>query len=431
MTSVRFGTDGIRGVAGEHPITPDVARRLGFAVVQELGVRELYVARDTRAHGEDLALAVCEGAAAAGATPSFKGVWPTPALACELAAHPEAAGVMVTASHNAHPDNGFKVLVRSGQKPRAAQIEHIEQALNRRAIGSEPIEGAARTGSVPKAWLDALHREGAALGMSWAHKRIAFDFANGAARPWRSQVMKMVETGWEVLGADGGQINQGTGSEALNGLCRAVVEKGCAIGFAIDGDGDRLRVVDERGVVVAGDAVTWALARAARAGSVAVTVMSNGALEGHLPGVTVHRTPVGDQHLQEAMRTQELPLGAEESGHILFAEHAGGDGVFAAFRVLAALTTHAGGASDLFGGFTPMPRQQFKMPVTARVPLDNLDGLDTERTRWLAALGEGGRVFLRYSGTEPVLRVLVEGPDGPSVAATSGRVRGYLQSVLG
>jgi phosphoglucosamine mutase len=200
-------------------------------------------------------------------------------------------------------------------------------------------------------------------------------------------------------------------------------------GIALDGDADRCVLVDERGEVVHGDALTWCLARDLGVDGLAVTVMSNAALEPALPGVIVHRTPVGDRHLQAAMRAHGLLLGAEESGHVLFGDFPGGDGMLTGVRALAAAWRAAPTLSAAVRGFLPWPDARAKVRVSRRPPLQSLDGYEARVAAATARLA-GGRVLLRYSGTEPILRVLVEGPDAAVVAAVRDELAAWAAEVL-
>ena len=219
-------------------------------------------------------------------------------------------------------------------------------------------------------------------------------------------------------GVPGGQQLAGTALEACHG------------GFAVDGDADRCVLVDEQGRVVPGDALAWLLARGAGVESLAVTVMSNGALEPSLPGVHVVRTPVGDRHLHAAMAEHGIPLGCEESGHVLFDDALpDGDGVVTGLRALA-IGTAEGPLSRHLAGFVPFPRVKGKVRVRHRPALDSLPALTDVCRLGEQRLGAGGRVFLRYSGTEPVLRVLVEGPEATTVEGVARDVTRVATEVL-
>ncbi len=429
---MKFGTDGIRGVAGEPPITPEVARSLGHAATRyarALGGRRVVVGHDTRPSGPGLAAEVAEGVVRAGGICLEAGLATTPAVT--LAVHDGLAdvGVVVTASHNPVGDNGFKVVGAQGRKLDEAGCAAIEGWLaepDALGEGGHRVDAAA---DVADGWRRQV-RAAVASPSSLEGRRIAVDLAAGAgctAAPWLGEAL-----GAEVvlLGVDG-VINDGCGSEHLGALSAAVLEHDCEAGLAIDGDGDRCRLVDGHGRPVPGDAVLWLLARAYEVAGLAVTVMSSAALEASLPGVRVVRTPVGDRFVREAMDAHGLPLGGEESGHVLFADVSAGDGLVAGIRALAAAFSAADTLAAAVESFVALPRELGKVRVARRPPLDEVAELRTAQEAALARLGPHGRVFLRYSGTEPVLRILVEGPDRQVVSEVAEQVAAEAERVLG
>lgn len=407
---MRFGTDGVRGPAGVAPIDADGARRVGGAAVRlarALGGRSVVVGCDTRPSSEGLVDALGEAVVNAGGTWVDGGIVPTSAVALAVNEGLGDVGVMVTASHNPASDNGFKIFGAEGRK--------LDEG------GTAAVE--AWLGEPPQAREGGLQQDSrAAVADNWRRRvascvgapnplegrRIAVDLANGAgirAAPWLAEV-----TGADIVlvGVDG-VINEDCGSEHLGTVAEAVLKHGCAAGLAVDGDADRCRLVDARGRPVPGDAVLWLLARHMRVHGLAVTVMSNGALEAQLPGVTVYRTPVGDRHVRAAMDEHALPLGGEESGHVLFADTIAGDGLMAGIRALDAAFGDSDSLAAAVAGFTPLARATGRVVVARRPALAAIPGLGAVVAEGEARLGEHGRVFLRYSGTEPVLRILVEG----------------------
>lgn len=425
MTRVAFGTDGVRGTAGDWPVVPDVARSVGRATAR-LG-RRVLLGRDPRPSGDGLVAALADGVVEEGGLALDAGVVPTAALQVALAEGLGDAAVMVTASHNPEDDNGFKVLGAGGRKPDDALAAQLEAWI---ALDSPPCPGGSRGRvDVESGWRRAVAARAGDLAVLRG-RRIAVDLANGAAlgvRGWLGEVAP-AELVW--LGTDG-PVNDGCGTEHLGHLARAVVRERCDGGFAVDGDADRCRLVDERGAEVPGDAITWLLARALAVSGLAATVMSNGALERALPGVRVVRTPVGDRHLREAMDREGLGLGAEESGHVLFADHPGGDGVLCGLRALGAAFAAEATLSGAFRPFVPLPRRLAKLAVRARAPLEEVEPVVRARAEALGGLGSHGRVFLRYSGTEPVLRILVEGEPAEAVDAAADRVMAACREALG
>lgn len=416
--TIRFGTDGVRGPAGAHPITLDGAVRVGRAaarLAQQHGGQAVVVGRDTRPSGAALAAAVQAGVLAAGCDALDAGVASTPALGVALLTELAPVAVGVTASHNPAKDNGFKVMGPRGRKLDADGIAQFEQWLEG-TPQAHPFGGQRRDvhTQVWEQWGHAT-AQGTRGAPALRGRKIAVDLANGAAVHAIDWLFGTIEADWVVIGG-GGTVNQGVGSEHPEALAQAVRDHGCEAGLAVDGDADRVRLIDERGEAVPGDALTWLLARGRQDAAIAVTVMSNGALERGLPGVAVHRTPVGDRHLREALERHGLGMGAEESGHVLFREHPVGDGLFTG---LLALEQALGGherLSDAFSGFDLLPRQTAKLTVASRPPLADVGPLEAARKAGESRLGTHGRVFLRYSGTEPVLRLLVEGEDAREVS---------------
>lgn len=418
---MKFGTDGLRGPAGVAPIDPETAVRIGRAaarLARANGSAEVVVGRDTRPSGPMLAAACCAGIAAEGCVARDAGVVPTAAVAVGIADTPAGAGVVITASHNPWTDNGFKVLSEGGRKPLPAEVEQLESWLS----GEERTAGCGLIQQAPEVldlWRGRL-TSGIDLG-ALQGRRIALDLAQGAATVARDWLDTL---GMELVHVHGDRINDGVGSEAPGRLQHTVVEQRCWAGIAVDGDADRVVLVDEKGEIVPGDALTWWLARAMQVEHLAVTVMSTAALGPSLPGVQLTVTDVGDKHLQAAMAAAPIPLAAEESGHVLFADHPGGDGLLAGLRALASVRSSV---SESFGAFVPWPRVKSKVRVSARPPLESLTEVQRVREEGEERLGEGGRVFLRYSGTEPVLRILVEGRDAAVVSAVAARVEAAIR----
>jgi phosphoglucosamine mutase len=313
-----------------------------------------------------------------------------------------------------------------GRKPDDAETAALEAWLLSPRVGCGGAVAVVVDEAVA-AWASSFAR---ALGDAapLRGRRVAVDCANGAAAAVRGAVEALlpgVEIVWLATGD--GVINAGVGSEHPGALAERVRAGGLDAGFAVDGDGDRCVVVDEAGQVVPGDALLWRLAVDRGARRLVVTVMSNIALEASLPGVEVVRTPVGDRHVEAALG--DAPVGGEESGHVLLAGGGpGGDGLLTGFATLAACWRAASTVSAAMAPFTPFPRRLTKVVASARVGLDRPD--------LAAALAEaeasvpGGRLLVRYSGTEPVLRVLVEGPDEGRVAATSEALTARLRAAL-
>ncbi|MBX2797977.1 MAG: hypothetical protein KTR31_09920 [Myxococcales bacterium] len=438
MKPVTFGTDGIRGPAGTHPITDEVARAVGRAATQlaaASGGMRVLVARDTRPSGAQLAAEVGHGVRQAGGAWLDGGVLPTSGVGLAVHAGLADVGVMVTASHNPLADNGFKVLGAAGAKLDEAACAAV-QAWMQQPPGE--VDGASRTDVAKEAadvWRRSVRAAAGDVGVL-AGQRIAVDLAAGAGIAATSWLAGWLQADLVLTGVEG-PINQGCGSEHLEHLGEVVRAEGCVAGFAIDGDGDRCRVVDERGQPVPGDAVIWLLARHMDATGLACTIMSNGALERSLPGVRVERTAVGDRHVGAALVAHDFVVGGEESGHLLFRDFPDprgpvvvGDGILAGVRTLVAALSQSEPLSEVFGRFEPLPRRVSKVPVSARPPLSDVPEFVQIQEQVTGDLGEHGRVLLRYSGTEPVLRVLVEGTGERAVQEGLERVLAVARSVL-
>lgn len=430
---IRFGTDGIRGRAGTHPITPEVGVAVGRAAARLADRPDpvVLIARDPRSSGAMLEAAVAAGAAGQGARVLLAGVLPTSGVSAFLAAHMAHTGVMLTASHNPDADNGFKVFGPGGRKLDDSQTAAVEAWLGQ--PGDSPRPGSVQEAreQARMAWLCALeHASPSTAGL--AGRRIALDLANGAATAgltWLRQRWSKVD--WIFTGTRGAP-NDGCGSENLAHLQRIVVEEGCHAGLAVDGDADRCRLVDATGAAVPGDAVAWLFASAQHLPSLAVTVMSNAGLEASLPGVEVIRTPVGDKHLLAALRQRpDLRVGAEESGHVVFSDGLPtGDGLLTGLRALSLGLRAGQSLAQALSGYQAWPRRITKVRVGSRPPLDSVQPLVELQARAQERMGPGSRVFLRYSGTEPVLRLLVEGADEAQVAEISQEATALAAEVL-
>lgn len=427
---IRFGTDGVRGPAGVRPITAEGALAIGKAaarLAEHQGGQRVLIARDTRPSGPMLVAGCAAGAASLGAHVTIADVLPTSAVMAALADGIAEAGIMVTASHNPAADNGFKVLDSRGKKLSQELTQHFEEWVNQGHASNVISQITHNPLSVRTSYHRALEAC-APASTDLADRTIVVDLAHGAAtlnRRWLKEYYPA--TDWVFLGTGEGIINDGVGSEYPEHLASVVLDSGADAGIAVDGDGDRCVLVDERGRVVHGDKLAWLLAVNSGVRSMAVTVMSTSALEPALPGVHVHRTPVGDKHLMRAMAQHGLPLGCEESGHVLFSDGLpGGDGLLTGLRALA---NDRRPLSDQLTAFKPFPRVKGKVKVNARLPLGELAELQACVEAANARL-DGGRVFLRYSGTEPVLRVLVEGPDQAVVEEVAAEVTQVAQQVL-
>ena len=422
--SLRFGTDGVRGLAGAE-LSPELVLTLGRAAARVLGSGIFVVGRDTRVSGPMLQAALSAGLAAEGADVVDLGVIPTPGVAAVAAGRGVAAAV-ISASHNPYHDNGVKLLAPGGTKLTDDQEKLVEAEM--RDLGAARGDRAttpSRIGSVG-ADPDALgwycqRVVGNLDGRTLEGMKVALDCANGAATATAERILAAAGADVvEVLAAqpDGFNINAGSGSTDPSGLAGAVRASGADAGLAFDGDADRVIAVDEHGEVIDGDRLLALFAvdlkgRGRLAGDTLVaTVMSNLGLENAMQaaGIRVHRTPVGDRNVLEALDGNGWSLGGEQSGHIIFRDHATtGDGVLSGLMLLDLVRRSGRKLSDLAGeAMVSLPQVLLNVEVPAGSQAVSSSQV-TEAVRAVEAeLGSGGRVVLRASGTEPLVRVMVE-----------------------
>ena len=423
-----FGTDGIRGVANVD-LKPATAFALGRATAQRLvgPGGAIVVGQDTRRSGDMFVAAIAAGATSLGVDVHIAGVVPTPALAYLTAVGDVAAGIMVSASHNPADDNGLKVLDAEGLKLDDAVEDELEQLIWR----SDELPGVlpSQLGSVIDA-RDSLeqyvaHREGLARAVDASGLRLVVDCANGSACAVARRIIGATGATVEVIhdAPDGLNINLRSGATDPAALAERVVQVGADLGFALDGDADRLVAVDGSGAVVDGDRVIGVLAleRLSRPGAdpsdpalgtLVVSVLSNGGLQQAVEdaGGTVVRTPVGDKYILEGMQVSGAGLGGEKSGHVIVREHTtSGDGLVTALEVLRVVTAGGTTLAALAERITLLPQEQRAVRVRHKDQWEGDPVLRRAIADAEARLGAGGRVLVRPSGTEPALRVMVEG----------------------
>jgi phosphoglucosamine mutase len=439
-----FGTDGVRGVAGEWPLDPHTVARLGAAIVRERQSSQpvrLILGRDTRESGAWIERELARGACSQGAVVTSAGVLPTPGVAFLARARDFDLGVVLSASHNPYADNGIKVFSGHGKK----FGEKDERAVE--AIMADPgwTVGNAAPDTVDEAdfieaYLDHVRRllpeKGALDGA-----RIAVDMANGATTSTARRLFDSLGFELVTLGdrPDGRNINLACGSTHPAQMAAAVVAQGCRLGVAFDGDGDRAIFVDHRGRIVDGDAVLLMLAlhyqrRGALPGNTVVaTVMSNIGLELALKqhGLELIRTPVGDKYVMEAMLSGGYVLGGEQSGHVILAEHLPtGDGMATALAVLRVVAETGRELADLAGELVTFPQTLTNVRVREKRDVAEVPEIKAAIARVEGALAGRGRVLVRYSGTEPLLRIMIEGPDQPSVQAWAEEIADAVRATL-
>ncbi len=433
-----FGTDGIRGVAGQAPLDARTVYAFGAALGEwalRHEDRRVLIGMDTRESGPQLAALVAAGLQASGAGVLSAGVVTTPAVAFLTRTGPFSAGVMISASHNPYEDNGLKVFAHDGLKlPDAEELRLEGRIFELRAVAPEAPGGLAaeEDSSLAARYLEYLAGN-APAGL--AGLRIVLDCAHGAA--WRLAPPLFRRLGASVTEMacepDGRNINAGCGALHVEGLRRRVLEEGADLGAAFDGDADRCILVSGSGKIIDGDHVLLVAGRDIRPRAVVATVMSNLGLERALSkdGIGLIRTAVGDRYVLEEMVRQDLPLGGEQSGHVIFRDcSTTGDGLLTALRV-ASITREAQATLDeLTRDFVIYPQRLVNVRFREKKPLEELAGVQAEIREAEAEFGGAGRVFVRFSGTEPLARVMVEGPDAERVEFRARRIAAAIEAEL-
>jgi len=420
MTRRYFGTDGVRGVVGED-LTPDLVERLGKAATLWAGGGRVLVGRDTRGSGPELEEALARGIASAGGTAVLAGVLPTPAVALQA----EDLGAVISASHNPPEYNGVKLFDAEGRKLSDDEEEAIESLLDARGPGggsSEHLEGAGERYAA-----DIAERFGSDL----SGLRIGVDCANGAYSALAPRVFEQLGAEVTAIGVepDGTNINVGCGATDLRALQQTVTSAGLDLGVAFDGDGDRMLAVDERGEALDGDQIIAVLALDLGVDMVAVTVMTNLGFHRLMAEhrIRVVTTPVGDRYVLEALRKEGGLLGGEQSGHLIWlGSHVTGDGLAAALLLCSALRGRT--LSEAASVMRRYPQAKRNVRVSKRdLPQSVLDEVD----RVSAELGERGRVLVRPSGTEPVVRVLAEVENAEDAEKMCASIAALVERELG
>jgi phosphoglucosamine mutase len=424
-----FGTDGIRGMANQYPITAEMAVKIGRATAQVLGCttksKGIVIGKDTRISGDMLEHALVAGICSAGGQAFLAGVLPTPGLAYLARSMGLDGGVMISASHNPFHDNGIKIFKGDGFKLRDSKEANIEgRVVREREVGSSPDDpeafGRVHTIENARERYEGFVKE-VVEGNRFEGLRVVLDCSNGAT----SQVAPAV---FAALGAqvtclackpDGININHDCGSEHPESLAREVVESKADVGFALDGDGDRVIAVDANGTPVSGDRMLALCAKnmkergQLRNNKVVSTVMSNIGLGLALKRLGIEHViaQVGDRYVLEKMLADGASIGGEDSGHMIFLDHhTTGDGIIGALKVVEAMKDSGKPLAELAGIMKVFPQRLINIEVTKKPAIDTVPAIvsaiaDTERV-----LGDEGRVLVRYSGTQPMCRVMVEGP---------------------
>jgi len=446
MSSRLFGTDGVRGTAGEYPLDRSTVARLGAALVRAMGDHgrqlRLVVGRDTRESGEWIEQELGRGASSAGASMTSAGVVPTPAVAYVTREMGFDAGLVISASHNPFSDNGIKVFSGKGEKF-TEDLEREVETIVARDDWTVPASASARIERVDV--IDAYLAH-ARLALPSPERlgrlRIALDMANGATTAVAPRLARDLGFDAVLIGGtpDGRNINLDCGSTHPATLAATVVAQGCRLGIAFDGDGDRAIFVDAGGRIVDGDAVLLVCARHMQArnrlagNAVVATVMSNIGLEIALreSGIDLVRCPVGDKFVMEEMLKRRLSLGGEQSGHIIFSEHLyTGDGIATALNVLRVMAETGRELADLAAQLVAYPQVLVNVRVREKKELRSIPAIAAAMDRVEQRLSGQGRLLVRYSGTEPLLRVMLEGRDQREIQGWAAEIAGTVREHLG
>lgn len=436
-----FGTDGIRGTANRAPMDAGTALRLGQAAGQFFNRgahrHRVVIGKDTRLSGYMLEPALTAGFVSAGIDVVLVGPLPTPAIALLTRSLRADLGVMVSASHNPHEDNGIKLFGPDGLKLSDEQESAIEALmegdLTSALVPPARLGRASRLEDAPGRYIEAA-KASFPRGLTLEGLRIVVDCAHGAA--YKVAPTVLWELGAEVVSVgvapDGFNINRNVGSTSPGQLASLVIERRADLGIALDGDADRCVLVDEKGQLIDGDqilaliAASWAKQGRLKGDALVATVMSNMGLERFLKtkGVALHRTNVGDRYVSERMRETGCNVGGEQSGHVILSDFGTtGDGLVAALQVLAVLVEQKRPASEVCRQFETLPQRLVNIRFSGASPLRDA-GVQSVIAAEEKALGEAGRVLIRASGTEPVIRVMVE-------AEEEGRLNQVLDSLCG
>jgi len=442
-----FGTDGVRGLANAT-LTAELALDLSVSAAHVLADRGEFaghrpravVGRDTRVSGQFLEAAVVAGLASAGVDVLLLGVLPTPGVAHLTDALGVDLGVMLSASHNPMPDNGIKFLARGGHK----LDDHVEDAIERRLREEwqRPTGGAVgRVTTYDDAVRDYARHLTGTLSRPLEGLRVVLDCAAGAAYDVGPRALR--EAGADVVAIhaepDGLNINDGCGSTHLESLQKAVVEHGAHAGFGLDGDSDRCLAVDHEGNVVDGDQILAILALSLRdegrlaRDTVVATVMSNLGFVTAMKdaGIGVRQTKVGDRYVLEAMKVSGYSLGGEQSGHVIMSDHATtGDGILTALKVCERMAASGRSLQDLAGVMTRLPQVLVNVAGVDKARTDEDAVLAAAVAEEEAVLGDTGRILLRPSGTEPLVRVMVEAPTSEQAQGVADRLASVVQAQL-
>ena len=441
-----FGTDGIRGLVGKSPITADFVLKLGWAAGKVFGEtaksrKLMLVGKDTRVSGYMFESALQAGIIAAGVDVGLLGPMPTPAIAYLTRTFRAQAGVVISASHNPFEDNGIKFFGGDGFKLNdeiESRIEHYLDLPMETGL-SESLGRAHRIADAAGRYIEFC-KSTVPSGFSLAGLTVVVDCANGATYHVAPDVLRELGARVIPMGVepDGININANCGSTQPQALAREVVARGADLGIALDGDGDRVILIDRHGAVIDGDGILFAIARHRHDGSdgcggVVGTLMSNHGLKLAFDqlGIPFERARVGDRYVIESMRQNGWLLGGENSGHIVCGDlTTTGDGIVAALQVLRAMSDSGKALDELVADMEMLPQVMINVPVAGKASVAGVPEIDAAVAAAEVALAGSGRVLLRPSGTEPLIRVMVEGADAGQVADLARQVADVVEKVL-
>ena len=438
MTRKYFGTDGIRGRVGDAPVTPDFMLKLGWATGKVFAATDgsrptVVIGKDTRVSGYMLESALQAGLVAAGANVKLVGPLPTPGIALLTRSQKADAGIVISASHNPYYDNGIKFFNGQGSKLSDELELQIEAMIDSpmETVDSDQLGKASRIADAAGRYIEYC-KSTFPDELSLKGLKIVIDCAHGATYNIAPGVFSELGADVTLMGAepDGYNINEGVGSTEPEALQQRVMEEGADLGVAFDGDGDRLQMVNREGQLLTGDDVLYILAmhRLATGGSdsgVVGTLMTNMGLELALEqsGLRLARAKVGDRYVKELMVAEGWSLGGESSGHIICGNlSTTGDGVIATLQVLAAVVVSGRSLSQLTSGFTPLPQVLVNVRIKKGFDIEAHQAINDACERVEQALIGRGRLLLRPSGTEPVIRVMVEGDETVAIDSLANEV---------
>jgi phosphoglucosamine mutase len=448
-----FGTDGIRAKAGEFPLDSQTVRMIGASLARHLAERTgrrtpvIVTGRDTRESGPRIEQELMAGAIASGASVQSAGIITTPGVAYLARVLPADAGVVISASHNPFEDNGIKIFDPSGRKLDDATERQIESDIANGEPGTHAASDAARATSAQDAinlrnrYLDYLEHE-IGDGLSLADLKMVVDCANGAAAEIAPKLLS--DLGAKVIAINnhpnGQNINLNCGSLHIETLQQRVMAERADVGVAFDGDADRALFVDAEGDFVDGDATMWVLANYMKSRGeldneiVVSTVMTNLGLEVALRerGIKLSRTDVGDKYVLDELLRSKAALGGEQSGHIIFPRVSlAGDGMITALNLLRVMKDEGKLLAELTGGFVRYPQILINIKVREKVPFESVPAIANRAREVERELGDLGRLLLRYSGTEALARVMIEGEDEAQVRTSANSLAELIRAEIG